>query len=121
MTHAKDSGGPPLHPIGATLVLALDWALFGTNALSLGLATPAVAGIGFTTGLVGVSLIQRGIADESWTKSLAKGFCAGIAVGIPTPIVGTAAGGLLLGWAGLSKASLARKLIEHKPKDDAPE
>ena len=93
-----------LLPISGLWMFALDWLLFSSNALSLGLATPIMVAIGFVLGGAGTYLFQRRLAgDKSWKAAL-KSFVAGIAVGVPWPLVGTLAGGWILVASGLGKA-----------------
>lgn len=95
-----------LHPSSGALILGLDWLLFSGNALSMGLSTPILTLAGFVLGTVGTGILQsRYGADGRW-MSLGKGLLGGIAVGIPLPIVGTAAGGAILVLSGLNRKAL---------------
>ncbi|PCJ64697.1 MAG: phosphoribosylaminoimidazole carboxylase [Candidatus Hydrogenedentota bacterium] len=97
-----NSGKTPLHMMSGAAILGLDWALFTGNIATGGLATIAVSLGGFIAGSVLVTGVQRFRAGDSWTRSLLKGAVAGAVVGIPMPIAGTALGGAILGWSGLS-------------------
>jgi hypothetical protein len=40
------------------------------------------------------------MAKDEWGPSIAKGLVMGVIAGVPFQVTGTAAGGLLLAWAG---------------------
>lgn len=89
-------------PISGLLILGLDWLLFSTNALSGGLATPLIAGLGFLLGTLGTFALQKRLAQDNWWKAAIKAVIAGIAVGVPWPLGGTILGGWVLLSSGLS-------------------
>lgn len=88
--------------LSGAAILGLDWALFTGNLATGGLATLFVSLGGFMAGSIVITGIQRYIAHDSWSRSLLKGITAGAVVGVPMPIAGTALGGAILGWSGLS-------------------
>ena len=93
-----------LWPLSGLWILALDWLLFSSNVLSVGLATPIVAVIGFVVGGAGTFLVQQRVArDNVWNATL-KGFVAGLAVGVPWPLSGTLVGGWVLLASGITRA-----------------
>ncbi len=92
-----------LHPYSAILMILIDMAFFGANALSTGLATPAVAALAFILTFIGSYIVQQNISKDPKGTSAAKAFFLGIAAGIPTPIAGTTLGFIILGKAGLRK------------------
>lgn len=92
-----------LQPASGALILALDWLLFSGNAVSLGVGTVALASIGFVLGLISVAFVQHRYGHDPMVTSGLKGLLAGIAVGIPLPIAGTAIGGLVLSLSGLDQ------------------
>lgn len=92
-----------LQPASGALILALDWLLFSGNAVSLGMGTVALASIGFVLGLISVAFVQHRYGHDPMVTSGLKGLLAGIAVGIPLPIAGTAIGGLVLSLSGLNQ------------------
>ena len=94
------------HAASGASILALDWLLFSGNILSGGLATLPTMVLGFALGSVSTALIQRFVAGDSTPKSLAKGLAAGLIVGAPTPVAGTALGGVILAVSGLSKSRI---------------
>jgi hypothetical protein len=106
-----EPGKTPLHMLSGAAILGMDWALFTGNLATGGLATVLVSLGGFAAGSVAVTGIQRFVAGDSWGRSLVKGITAGAVVGVPMPIAGTALGGAILGWSGLSllKGRLPRK------------
>jgi hypothetical protein len=88
-------------PATGAWILALDWLLFSTNALSAWLATPVVMVVGFVLGSGGAYLAQRrGANDAPWSAVL-KAFLAGIVVGLPWPLGGTLVGGWVLLSSGV--------------------
>ena len=91
-----------LHPVSGALILGLDWVLFSENAMTLGLSTPLVILVGFGCAGLGTGLIQHLYHDEGLGKAVLKGLLAGLAVGIPLPIAGTAVGGGILALSGLN-------------------
>jgi hypothetical protein len=108
-----------LHPASGAVILALDWLLFSGNLLSLGLSTPFVSGLGFVLGSVITASIQRRYGHDRVGKSWLKGLGAGLAVGVPWPIAGTAVGGLVLTLSGLDRWKRKRlgTSSEDKPSD----
>lgn len=95
--------GTFLHPASGLLILGLDWLFFSGSLVTLGLSTPALALLGFGTGSVGTAFVQRQFHRDNTGKSVLKGLLAGITVGIPLPIAGTAVGGGVLALSGLDK------------------
>jgi hypothetical protein len=98
-----------LHPAAGGLILGLDWLLFSGTAATMGLATPLSASLGFVVGSIGTAAIQRKLAGDSRTTAALKGLAAGVVVGVPFPIAGTAVGGGILVLSGLDRL-LKRKL-----------
>lgn len=103
-----------LHPASGILILGLDWLLFSENAITLGLSTPLAVGIGFGIAGLGTGLIQRSYHDDGVGVSFLKGLLAGITVGIPLPVAGTAVGGGVLALSGLNK------LWDRSAREDPP-
>ena len=91
-------------PATGAWILALDWLLFTSNALSAWIATPLVVVVGFVLGSAVAYLIQRrGANDAPWSAVL-KAVSAGIVVGVPWPVGGTLIGGWVLLSSGLGNA-----------------
>jgi len=104
-----------LHPASGVLILGLDWLLFSGSVLSLGFSTPAMAALGFVLGALGTGLIQTKYGDDTRLMTIFKGVLSGIAVGIPLPIAGTAAGGAVIALSGLDRLTgRSSKKIEEK-------
>jgi hypothetical protein len=101
-TETKSTAKTPLHPLAGAFILGIDWLLFSGNVLTGGLATPIVVIAGFVLGYATTYHIQRNIDQDSAKKSKVKAIAAGLAVGFPMPIFGTALGGAILGWSGLT-------------------
>lgn len=92
-----------LLPLSGLWIMGLDWILFSSNAVSLGLATPISVGLGFTVGSIGTLIFQRRLARDPWWKAIPKAVVAGVLVGVPWPIGGTIAGGWILVASGLNQ------------------
>lgn len=90
-----------IHALSGVLLIAVDGAFFGANAVSLGLATPLICLISFACTGIGVFLVQKFMVEEDAGSALAKGFVLGVLAGIPTPIAGTLGGGYVIAKAGL--------------------
>jgi hypothetical protein len=90
----------PVHPLAALATIVLDNLFsipeFAGPELWI-LTIPLVGGAGF----VATTLVQRYLAKDGWGASIAKGVVMGIIAGVPISVTGTAAGGVLLAWAGL--------------------
>jgi hypothetical protein len=109
---------PFLHPASGVLILGLDWLLFSGSVLSLGLSTPILALLGVVLGGVGTGLIQYRYGADGGPTSLLKGALGGLAVGIPLPVAGTAAGGAVLALSGLDRWR-GTSAQEAPPPDDS--
>jgi hypothetical protein len=92
-----------LHPASGVLILGLDWLLFSGTAITLGLSTLGLAGLGLALGGLGTGLTQRVYHEDGMAKAVLKGLLAGITVGIPLPVAGTAVGGGILALSGLDR------------------
>jgi len=91
-------------PATGLLIMVLDWLLFSNEAITLGLATPIAALVGFLAGGLGTYHLQRHYGrDPNW-KAWLKGLAAGCLVGVPFPVVGTVVGGWILAISGLTVA-----------------
>lgn len=93
-----------LLPLTGAWILALDWILFSSNALSAGLATPIVAVLGLFLGGGGTLFFQTRYAGDPWWKAAFKSVLAGLIVGAPWPLGGTVVGGWVLLFSGLGDA-----------------
>lgn len=102
------------HMASGASILGIDWLLFSGNALSAGMATLPTMLLGFTLGGVSTALIQRFVAGDSTPKSLAKALLAGLIVGTPTPVAGSALGGVIMAVSGLSRFQLRSRTSKSK-------
>jgi hypothetical protein len=93
-----------LLPLTGLWILAWDWLLFSTSALSLGLAVPIAMVIGFVVGGAGTLYFQRRFAGDALWKAALKALVAGIFVGAPWPLAGTLLGGWVLLASGTTSA-----------------
>ncbi|MFB6097553.1 MAG: phosphoribosylaminoimidazole carboxylase [Salinibacter sp.] len=100
----SDSGSPSvLHPASGILILGLDWVLFSESVITLGLSTVLSAVVGFGGAALGTGLIQSTYHEDGIGKAILKGLLAGLTVGIPLPVAGTAVGGGILALSGLDR------------------
>ena len=70
-------------PATGAWILALDWILFSSNALSAGTETLVVMIVGFVIGGVGTYVLQRRFAVDARWKAILKAVLAGVVVGLP--------------------------------------
>jgi hypothetical protein len=89
-------------PATGLLIMGLDWLLFSEEAASLGLLIPLTSPVGFVAGAIGTYWLQTRHGQDSKLAAGLKGLLAGILVGIPLPLAGTLAGGLILASSGLA-------------------
>ena len=89
-----------LHPLGAIIVVAIDflWTIIEVAALPLLIILSIV--IFIVTAII-VYNIQRILAEESEAKALIKGIVFGILVALPFPVFGAIGGGLSLLLSGV--------------------
>ena len=118
----------PVHPLAALSTLVLD-NVFGVIEIAdplLVLFTGLAVG---TICTVTVAFVQRYMAKDEWGPSIAKGLVMGVIAGVPFQVSGTAAGGILLAWAGAhqwinlpplngSSSSDEDEIIDVKPNDE---
>lgn len=97
-----------LHPATGGLVLALDWLLFSGEALSAGVATPLSATLGGLAAALAAYRIQTKKAHDAPGRALLKAILAGVVVGLPFPVAGTALGAMILGSSALRRPKLGR-------------
>lgn len=97
--HVRDTENPHsmLHVVSAVLLTVVDNAFWGVNAMTLGLATPLVMLLAFSSMFLVVILIQVFMAKDGLGLAITKGVIVGILAGVPTSVVGTFAGGFILG------------------------
>ncbi len=107
--------GAPVHPLSAILTIVLDYLWTpeeaGAAITIVGLAAePFLIMTVAAAAFVGVLLVQKFIAHDSLGKSAAKAFVMGVIAGVPFPVTSTAAGGVLLTWAGISYLGSRKQL-----------
>lgn len=112
-----DESSTVLHPASGALILGLDWLLFSQNALTLGLSTVVVVLVGFVVAGLGTSLLQRRYNADGWALASVKGLVAGVVVGIPLPVAGTAVGGGILALSGLNSFWRSSSSTATSPDD----
>jgi hypothetical protein len=91
-----------LLPLAGVWIIGLDWLLFTQESVTLGLATPLAAVLGFVLGGTGVYQFQRRFAGDPAGKAMLKAMLAGLIVGIPIPLAGTVVGGWIVAMSGLA-------------------
>lgn len=97
-----------LHPLSGLLLILIDNLFFGANVVSFGWATPIICVLAFGITFMGVFVSQKIFGRDRMAPSLTKGLITGILAGIPTSIMGTAIGGIILVAAGLKPRSQPR-------------
>gem|GEM_PF-5440446 len=102
--------GPPVHVLSALATVGLDavWGIIDTASFATGLGILAIPFLSLITGglcFISVLAVQRGVARDGWLASFAKASVLAVLAGVPFMVLGTAAGAILLGWAGLSSLS----------------
>jgi len=101
-----------LLPATGAWILGLDWFLFSQETITLGLAVPATAVVGFIGGAIGTYLFQTRFAGDRGPGAWLKAILAGVVVGIPVPLAGTFIGGWILFNSGL--ASMRDRMLRRK-------
>ena len=99
-----------LRPASGALILGLDWLLWSTTVATGGVAAVATGITGLIVGGTGTGLIQKHFAKDSPRAAFWKGVAAGIIVGAPFPIAGTAVGGTVLALSGLDRILKRRRI-----------
>lgn len=90
-----------LSPISGGAILFLDNIFFGANLSSGMLATPLICTLAFFATGTSVFFIQKVREGDSWRSSGFKALVSGMVAAVPTSIVGTAFGSLVLFASGL--------------------
>jgi hypothetical protein len=101
-----------LLPVTGAWILGLDWLLFSPEGITLGLATPVAAVVGFVAGTLGTHFFQTRYGGDKGATAWLKSLAAGLIVGIPFPLAGTFVGGWILFNSGLH--SLRDRLLRRK-------
>src|SRR5262245_58664075 len=107
----RSSDGQWLLPATGAWILGLDWFLFSQETISIGLATPLTAILGFVGGGIGTYFFQTRYAGEKSSSAAIKSIIAGFVVGIPVPLAGSFVGGWILLNSGLH--SLRDRLLRR--------
>jgi len=96
------------------LLVLVDNAFFGANAITLFTGTPLICAAAFLTSSAGVFLIETLVNRDAKGRAFNKALLAGALSGIPTSLAGTIYGAWVLRMAGLSKKDIP---IEEPPID----
>jgi hypothetical protein len=88
-----------VHPVAAAILIAVDalWTIPDMAVFALIVTIPLC----FLAVAIPVFLIQRFLAKDTGLRAFAIALVLGILAAIPTPIMGTAVGTILLAAAGL--------------------
>lgn len=100
----RQSGGvsaPPVHPLSATLLLAVDglWNFADWSVASWFLTIPA----SFATVFFPTLLVQRHVKGDPSLRAFRLALLLGALAAVPTSIFSTPAGLAFLAWSGLNK------------------
>ncbi|HEY4233972.1 MAG TPA: hypothetical protein VGM76_11135 [Lacipirellulaceae bacterium] len=90
-----------LLPLTGLWIIGLDWLLFSEEIVTIELATPVIATVGFLLGAIGTYRLQRKFAGDQRGWAWLKAIVAGIVVGLPLPLAGTVVGAWVLAQSGL--------------------
>jgi hypothetical protein len=107
VSHAPTSDGRQeasqnfLHPLSGLAILLIDNAFFLGELATMGLSLPVTCLLAFLSTVVGVGLIQKLLAGNEWRPAIGKAVLGGIAAGLPFPIAGTLAGGIIMAVSGM--------------------
>jgi hypothetical protein len=98
---ARRPGGPPIHPLSAVLLLVVDnlWNLADWSVLGWILTMP----LSFVSVLVPAFFIQRHLKEDTVGRAVAISLFLAVLAAVPTSIIGTPAGLVVLAWAGMSR------------------
>jgi hypothetical protein len=96
-------------PATGLLVLGLDWLLFSNEAVTAGLALPFTMFFGSIFGGLSAYVLQRRFGRDTRAAAMLKGALAGLFVGAPFPLAGTAFGAWVLATSGLG--GLKRRVL----------
>ena len=89
--------------MSALATIALD-AVWSIGDLT-GFLIPVISAITGILCFMAVLGIQKSVAKDDWASAFPKALVMAILAGVPFPVLGTATGAMLLGWAGLSSLS----------------
>ena len=93
--------GPPIHPLSAILLLAVDnlWNLADWAVLDWVVTIP----LSFISVFLPVLLIQKVVRRDTLGKALAYALLLAVIAAVPTSLTGTPIGLALLAWTGISR------------------
>lgn len=98
---ASSAQGPPVHPLAAVVLIAVDnlWN-FADWAVATWLITIPTA---FLTVFLPALMIQRYVKEDSRLRAFRMAALLGALAAIPYSLFGTTAGVTLLAWSGLNR------------------
>ena len=98
---ARALRGPPVHPLSAAVLLAVDnlWNFTDWAVATWVLTIPA----SFATVFVPTLLVQRFVKGDPPARALRLALLLGALAAVPTSIFGTPVGLAFLAWSGLNR------------------
>ncbi|MCU0770398.1 MAG: hypothetical protein MUE94_01325 [Verrucomicrobia bacterium] len=95
------SGGPPIHPLAALLLLAVDnlWLLPEFVVIDWVITIPLC----FITVFIPTLLIQKLVKKQRTWTALGYALLLAVIAAVPTSLLGTPLGAALLAWFGISR------------------
>jgi hypothetical protein len=95
------SGGPPIHPLAALLLLAVDnlWLLPEFVVIDWIVTIPLC----FITVFVPTLLIQKLVKKQGIGTAVGYALLLAVIAAVPTSLLGTPLGAALLAWFGISR------------------
>ncbi len=95
------SGGPPIHPLSALLLVVVDnlWLMPEFLVIDWVITIPLC----FITVLVPTLLIQKLIKKQAFGTAFGYALLLAVIAAVPTSLLGTPLGAAMLAWFGISK------------------
>jgi len=97
----RATGGPPIHPLAAVLLLLVDnlWNLADWMIIDWIVSIP----LSFVMVFVPAVFIQRLLMKDRWLRALGFAALLGVVAAVPTSLTGTPVGLAILAWTGINR------------------
>jgi len=97
----RATGGPPIHPLAAVLLLLVDnlWNLVDWTIIDWIVSIP----LSFVMVFVPAVFIQRLLMKDRWLRALGFAALLGVVAAVPTSLTGTPVGLAILAWTGINR------------------